>query len=98
MSRPRVFAACLNRLPLLAVAFCALGATTVDAGGVMQGSTGKAKPKLVSQVAVKKTERLNLLAGRRMPAGERISALQIGRGSYICTPAGFGQRSRCRRN
>lgn len=39
--------------------------------------------------------KLNLLAGARTDAGSRERTTRIGSGSYLCTPAGFGQKSWC---
>ena len=43
------------------------------------------------------TQGLNILAAPR-PGGAVIRVRQMGSGSWICSPAGFGQRSRCYRN
>ena len=48
------------------------------------------------QTSGKKT--LNLLTVAPKPRKPRVVRAVIGRGSYICSPSGFGQRSRCSRN
>jgi len=43
------------------------------------------------------TSGLNLLAAPR--TGQPVVRVRsMGRGSWVCSPAGFGQRSRCHRN
>lgn len=42
--------------------------------------------------------RINLLAGPRPAKRKTVRASQVGNGSYICSPAGFGRKSRCYSN
>ncbi|WP_157440860.1 hypothetical protein [Aestuariivita boseongensis] len=48
--------------------------------------------------AEKKNKGLNLLSGSLRERPKRVSYRVLGSGSYICSPAGFGRRSTCRRN
>ena len=42
--------------------------------------------------------KLNLLAGGQSDQANRQRKTRIGNGSYLCTPAGFGQKSWCLAN
>lgn len=83
------------RYSLLALVTCALTTTSACAGSI---SAERDAEKPVLQAETSEPVRLNLLSGGQTTTVSRVSALQIGDGSYLCTPAGFGQRSWCRRN
>jgi len=55
------------------------------------------KTETAPKPAVTKTARLNLLSPPRN-GSPVIKVRQIGNGSWICSPAGFGKRSRCYSN
>ena len=85
------------RHSLLAIVVCTISALSAcavskPAEKVPAKHDAKAAQRIISEPA-----RLNLLTGGQATTGHRVSTIQIGSGGYICTPAGFGQRSRCRR-
>ncbi|MEM8977131.1 MAG: hypothetical protein AAGD43_34195 [Pseudomonadota bacterium] len=86
------------RLLFAALVLCAFGVTPSTAGNLNGDASAGSSTKLPRQVSAVRPEVLNLLADRKSAPVEKIGALQIGNGSYLCTPAGFGQRSWCRRN
>lgn len=83
---------------ILAGAFSALMITSACAGNARDTVGTETPIQIVAKAETADPVRLNLLSGGQPPPVERISALQIGDGSYVCTPAGFGQKSWCRRN
>lgn len=55
------------------------------------------KTETAPKPAVTKTARLNLLSPPRS-GNPVVKVRQMGNGSWICSPAGFGKRSRCYSN
>lgn len=70
-------------LALAAIGSFAAGAAATPSAGAMAQTSGK----------------LNLLRGAETRRPVRLSGpAALGNGSYICSPAGFGKRSRCYKN
>ncbi|TXH99371.1 MAG: hypothetical protein E6Q73_10450 [Pseudorhodobacter sp.] len=67
----------------------ALSAASVEARQV--------KTETAPKSAVSNTARLNLLSPPRS-GNPVVKVRQMGNGSWICSPAGFGKRSRCYSN
>ncbi|MBY6199755.1 hypothetical protein KUV65_00135 [Maritalea mobilis] len=72
------------------------------AGGAMMTAPALADTAQADQMQVTASSRtpnqgLNLLSAPRAGAPV-VRVRQMGSGSWICSPAGFGQRSRCHRN
>lgn len=80
---------------LLVVVTCAATTTSACASN---GSLERDPPQEAGAADNAGDVPLNLLSGGRTRADGHGRTLQIGDGSYLCTPAGFGQRSWCRRN
>jgi len=72
--------------------------------GIAVGHTASASQSGQDRESIRGTRvssaqpRLNLLTPIRADKRSMIRSRSLGDGSYICTPAGFGQRSRCYRN
>lgn len=82
----------LRRLPVLAAGL-ALALTCATAAGATEG-TAKLQP---AAKAARAAASLNLLSAPRK--GQPVVRVRaMGNGSWICSPAGFGQRSRCYQN
>ena len=80
----------------IAPALLAVGAAILAPTGAQANSAkGEAAPQQI-RVA---TANLNLLSSPpRKPTKTTRPVRQVGSGSYICSAAGFGQRSRCYAN
>lgn len=80
---------------------CTLGAGTSGAAWAQSGiAEMHALPVLVSSAAGIGTARFDWLAKRvtktaAEPSGKAKKTVIAGRGSYICSPAGFGRKSHC---
>jgi hypothetical protein len=77
---------------------CAVAVTSIwaaEAPANTDKTGGAAAPTTVSTRAP--SAGLNLLSGPR-PSQLRVQVRSMGSGRWICSPAGFGQRSRCYRN
>ena len=80
--------ATLRRLPALAAGL----ALALSCATAASATEGKAKLQPAAKAAT-----LNLLSAPRQ--GQPVVRVRaMGNGSWICSPAGFGQRSRCYRN
>lgn len=81
----------LRRLPVLAAGL----ALALSCATAASATEGKAKVQPAAKAGSAAT--LNLLAAPRQ--GQPVVRVRaMGNGSWICSPAGFGQRSRCYRN
>ena len=82
-----------SKASLLAFALASGAAATAPA----QADT--AQPTQVQVTASSRTpsQGLNILSAPRQGAPV-VRVRQMGSGSWVCSPAGFGQRSRCHRN
>ena len=77
---------------------CALAATSACAGDPFVEISAEKPEEVAFAVSSSEPRQLNLLSGGQIRSPARVNVLEIGDGSYLCTPAGFGQRSWCRRN
>lgn len=70
-----------------------------SAPNTAQAHSEKTRDATISSKSAERTPaRINLLAGPRAAKRTTIRASQVGNGSYICSPAGFGRKSRCYSN
>lgn len=93
MTRPNSSA--FARIAVLSVI---LTVAPVASAVAQAGDTATANPRLQTTSSTRTPDaRINLLSQPR--AGQPVVRVrQMGSGSWICSPAGFGQRSRCYRN
>ncbi len=73
-----------------------LGATSANAEGIIRFDPSNVQQERVIKVSA--APKLNLLSGGERRTNIRMTRSTLGNGSYICSPAGFGQKSRCRKN
>ncbi|SDJ64244.1 hypothetical protein SAMN04488026_102120 [Aliiruegeria lutimaris] len=86
--------------PLRRIRRLALTASaTLLIAGAGHASDTAVSPSAQTGVAVTRagTANLNLLSAPRSGT-PKVPVVSMGRGSWICSPAGFGRRSRCYRN
>lgn len=87
-----------HKLTRIAVMVAALSAASVSMVAAQSGQGGTNGSQLETTTSTRApTGRINLLSAPREGAPV-VRVRQMGRGSWICSPAGFGQRSRCYRN